>query len=84
MNISELIKEFCVENGFDFRPYYSGRCMFGGTCVGLVCDDICQTLLELAQWLWDSDIDDVVNSLGSPKWDNMGKQMILYFPKVEV
>ena len=44
-----VIKEFCDEYGYDFRDNYSGRCMFGETCIGIVGDNttlICMQLTD--------------------------------------
>lgn len=31
----KTLKEFCEDNDYTFRENYSGKCMFGRTCVGI-------------------------------------------------
>lgn len=35
MDITILLEEFCDENGYTFYPDYSGRYMYGSTCLGI-------------------------------------------------
>lgn len=35
MDITILLEEFCDENGYTFYPDYSGRGMYGSTCLGI-------------------------------------------------
>lgn len=57
---------------------YSGRCMYGDTCFGIVVryrDDL-QEILEAAG--------DFTEAFGAPRWDNMGLSYIAYWPSVTV
>lgn len=73
---AEIIKDFCDEYCDEYKYYadYSGRSMYGRCCVGIVCCNPLETLLSLC---------DYICSLGYPRADNMGKDMILYFPKIK-
>ena len=53
-------------------PHYSGRGMFGETCMGVVCSNIVGCLL-------------VAGKLGlkNPKTDNLGLDYIVYFPDIK-
>ena len=86
--IIDAIKEFCYDEGYDFLQDYSGRCMYGSRCVGLVCDNILETVCNLLVYIIDGDeelnADDVLSAIGYPKSDNMGRKYILYFPKLTV
>lgn len=85
-NIKELVKEYCEDKGLDFREDYSGRGMYGRSCMAITCDNPLNTLCELFAYIVDSDDDldgyDVRRVLGEPKQDSMGMSSILYFPKM--
>jgi hypothetical protein len=50
---------------------YSGRGMFGKSCVGIVCEDATECI-ESAAGL----------GIRGAKTDNMGKRMIVYWPSI--
>lgn len=52
----------------ELRTAYSGRCMFGATCYGIVCDDP----------------EDVIAEVGvkGARTDSMGLHIIVYWPHV--
>lgn len=58
--------------GGTVRKSYSGRCMFGRTCYGIVCD-FAETCIEEA----------ASRGLRGAKKDSMGLQAIVYWPSVE-
>ena len=73
MNTAEVVEQVANANGWDYRSDYSGRGMFGSTCVGIVGPDIME-------------IEDACKAAGitSDTWyDNMGIQYIVYFPKIK-
>lgn len=83
--IIEVMEEFCEENDYRFRDDYSGRGMFGRTCVGFVVDsgcDVLSTMIELTEMLIDNDIEYVSDKLGTIRQDSMGTGTIIYFPKL--
>ena len=80
MELKDLIENFCNEYDYEFRDDYSGRCMFGKTCIGIVGDNTMLICMQLVEYLNVEGYDDIVNKLGSPKTDNMGKSYIVYFP----
>lgn len=86
-NIKELVKEYCEDEGLDYREDYSGRGMFGRRCVAITCDNPLNVLCELFAYIVDSDEDldgcDVQCALGEPKQDSMGMRSVLYFPKLK-
>ena len=86
MNIAEVIKNFCEDYDYTFYSDYSGRCMYGRHCVGIVCDNTLGALLELADYIKDNYEDEYsyTELLGSPCMDSLGLSNILYFPKIEV
>lgn len=86
-NIKELVKEYCEDEGLDYREEYSGRGMFGRSCAAIICDNPLNTLCGLFAYIVDSDEDldgyDVQYALGEPKEDSMGMSSVLYFPKLK-
>lgn len=58
--------------GGTVRTSYSGRCMFGRTCYGIVCN-FAETCIEEA----------FSRGLRGAKKDSMGLQAIVYWPSIE-
>lgn len=86
-NIKELIKEYCEDEGLDYREDYSGREMYGRNCVAITCDNPLYTLSGLFAFLVDCEGEGGIGgviyyALGEPKEDSMGMSSILYFPKL--
>lgn len=85
-DLRNAIEQFCEDNDFDFRARYSGRCMFGEECVGIVTPqftDPLGVLIDLTSYLMDEVDDFNPSDIGKPRMDNMGLGMILYFPKIK-
>lgn len=91
---AEIIKDFCDEYCDEYKYYadYSGRSMYGRCCVGIVCFNPLETLLSLCDYICSNlksynielnDTEPITSVLGYPRTDNMGKDMILYFPKIK-
>lgn len=84
MNIAEVIKNFCEDYDYTFYSDYSGRCMYGRRCVGIVCDNAMDTLVQLCDAIRDSsEYESAYDELGSPRVDSLGLETILYFPYVD-
>ena len=81
-NICDLIERFCNERDeCSFRSAYSGRFMYGRTCVGIVIDDrVYETIVSLCDFLHESGIECVSDVLGIIHSDYMGLSQIIYFP----
>jgi len=78
-----LIKSFCAEtDDYEIYETYSGRFMFGRTCVAIVCDDTSTVLVDLSQYLFEHGVEDVRDALGTICYDNLGLQFIVYFPSI--
>lgn len=71
---AQKIKQVADDNDWGFRPRYSGRWMFGSQCPGIVCGA--------------SEVHAVVSAVKRrrikcvPSWDNMGLDMIVYWPSI--
>lgn len=86
MNIAEKIREFCEEEGDTFYENYSGRGMYGRTCVGVVTEDNAISLtLALFRFLVENEMDmyEAEELLQCAKTDNMGYDTIVYFPRIK-
>lgn len=71
--IIDLLEEIAGEVGGDVRYNYSGRGMYGKTCVGIVCEDATKCIEEAA-----------VRGFRGAKTDSMGRDTIVYWPKIAV
>lgn len=70
----ELLKSIAKQYDGKLFPNYSGRRMYGKTCLGIVCsiyelDNLIQTAVE--------------NGLPEPETDNLGFEMIAYWPSLK-
>ena len=83
---ADIIREFCEEYDLEFYEDYSGRCMYGRQCVGIICDDVIGVLLKLCDYLYNfiEDDESLEDYLGDPKSDSLGLNRILYFPKIQM
>ncbi|QIG59001.1 hypothetical protein SEA_ANCLAR_74 [Gordonia phage AnClar] len=88
--IAELID---AELGEDIRPDYSGRFMYGKSCVGYVGAECSQFALLLAAATCGYELDAKVSieallwaigDLGEPSTDSMGRDTIFYWRDVRV
>jgi hypothetical protein len=75
-----LLQESAVDAGMTFYSDYSGRGMFGKTCVGVAgtVDEFVSFILLIA----DNDRD-LANELVYLVTDNMGFDRIYYFPSMQ-
>jgi hypothetical protein len=93
-NVLEQVTWDCTPDG-RLRDNYSGRRMFGRSCLGLVVDD----LSELIRWMFgvanavdgeeaevSENLQEFVEYLGTQRTlhDSMGLQQIFYWSGVEV
>lgn len=100
-DVEEIREQLANSLGFredDIRPDYSGRGMFGKTCLGFVGHDCTRFAFELAVILARSefgldddeqpDLDALREALdeivGPPSTDSMATQTIFYWPNITV
>jgi hypothetical protein len=95
-DLARLIED--AADGLDgvFTDEYSGRGMYGKTCVGVEFEDtsnlialgiaIAYNVAENALLVHGADpldaIDNVMNDLQNMRWDNMGTGIIVYWPRI--
>lgn len=72
MEIRNKMQEIADEVDGTVRDDYSGRGMYGEECFGVVCEDA-DECLELAG----------SKGITGGRVDNMGKRMIVYWPKLK-
>jgi len=66
------LKQIAEENGWDFRDDYSGRGMFGASCVG-IDGDYATPIIEAA----------AAAGITGARQDSMGKGVIVYWPSIQ-
>ena len=71
--LMKIIARLAKKRGLDFYPSYSGRFMFGATCIGFEGGRTeCAALAYLIE-----------KKTGlTANWDNMGLNFIYYFPDI--
>ena len=72
----DMMRDTADELELDFTTTYSGRGMFGATCVG-----VSGPVWRLTNW-WAALPAVVQAELGEPRSDNMGMDLIWYWPWV--
>lgn len=76
--LCEIANDYGLNDG-DVRVDYSGRGMYGTTCVGFVIDG---SEFGLAITMYDVLGEDVRDL--TPSTDNMGRSTIVYFPNLHL
>lgn len=86
MSIADCIRNFVAENEqYELYENYSGRGMFGKTCLGVVTregDSYMNFLMKLTQYLFRQGIDDEELSLEGTSVDSLGLDTVVYFPHI--
>lgn len=86
MSVEESIRNFVDENeGYEIYGNYSGRGMFGRTCLGVVVKQgysFMDFLMKLTKYMDDNGIEDTDFSLEGVSYDALGLDAIVYFPNV--
>lgn len=88
MNVIECIRKFCDENSEKYSIYegYSGRGMYGRRCLGIVVShgySYMDMLVKLTQYLDKNECEDEELELEGVSVDELGLDIIIYFPKIE-
>ena len=67
------------------RPY-SGRAMYGESCLGIVTHNATRSLLTLAKNLMDIGEGELLTTLrdATTREDSMGRDAVIYFPSLTV
>lgn len=91
--LQEQLRDLCEDSGeVEFRESYSGRSMYGATCVGIVgsAQDCMRVIGELIKQCKNNEgfdaefsFEDAVDTLFAFKTDSMGRDVILYWEELE-
>ena len=86
MTVEKAIRNFvAVNEGYELYEKYSGRFMFGRTCLGVVVKNgysYMDFLVKLTQYLDENHVDDADLMLEGAAVDALGMDTIVYFPKM--
>lgn len=72
INQIHFLRQLAKENDWQFEEYYSGRGMFGETCIGIIGPNFQEIIEKAAQ----------LGFIGSNQ-DQMGRDYIVYWPKLK-
>jgi len=73
----------CSDGKGELYRGYSGRGMWGGTCVGIVIEDEGQLFAFGQELARAAEVEGVEVELGRCETDGMGLRMIAYWPNVD-
>lgn len=89
--IADMLREFCLKEGYEFYPDYSGRCMYGRECVGIVHGDSESTMLmRLGGFVVSAHRDNpdeamrILRLIERASHDCMGLDAITYWPDIAI
>lgn len=82
-----LLQQLAEDAGLSTRDY-SGRCMYGASCLGVEGDDTVSIFAALFQAVADNEpmfeeIQEIADALKNTRSDSMGLGVILYWPSVK-
>lgn len=86
MTVEEAIRNYVDEND-QYKLYegYSGRCMFGRKCLGVVVKQgysFMDFIINLTRYMDSYDVDDIDFKLEGATYDNLGLNTVVYFPNI--
>lgn len=86
--LKDFIQQFCEENPdrYDYCEKYSGKFMFGKTCCGIIVRDgfsYVDMIVELTKFLDRQGFTDENLEMSNTAMDEMGMDIIVYFPYSE-
>lgn len=85
MSIAECIKAFVSGKEAYSYENYSGKCMFGKTCLGVVIfhgNSFMDFFMQLTRYLDEQGVEDVNCELEGASYDELGLDVIVYFPNI--
>ena len=88
-NQTSFLSEFCDNEGLEFREDYSGRGMYGKTCIGFVGTfSEFELGMRLAAAIAEDDclhdMDKIETELMNPATDSMGLDTIIYWTNLRM
>lgn len=84
--VNQISENFEFQGNNETRFDYSGRCMGRDRCFGVVTPDMGLFLLALGSVIDELGDDDDIKyyMFKDVHWDNMGRESIVYFPRLTV
>lgn len=86
MTVRKAIESFVSENEqYELYENYSGRCMFGRSCLGVVIKQgysFMDFIINLTKYMDNYDVDDIDFKLEGATYDNLGLDTVVYFPNI--
>jgi len=80
---SNTLKDLLSRAGYDYSSY-SGRGMYGGHCVAVSTDETPYRLVaDMVGAATPEELDELVPVLRGTRTDNMGMQVVVYWPSVK-
>lgn len=75
-----------LEDEFELMTDYSGRAMYGDTCIGIIgaARDLILFVVRVSTWFEEDDTELVEELADNVRSDNMGTDMIFYFPGIKL
>lgn len=84
--IKAWLDDFSIEMEHRYILDYMGRRMYNASCPGIRCHDVANVYAEFLAWVQseDSSIDffDLINTMGTAEWDQLGRDYIVYWPQL--
>ena len=80
IDVIEEALDICTDSDGELYRGYSGRAMYGRTCVGIVVENVGQLIAFGRELERVADRQDVEIDLGDAVTDSMGLRMIAYWP----
>lgn len=62
---------------------YSGRGMYGKTCLGVVTENLAELIAALIEGTNDDERKEVAEAIRTMQMDSFGRDTIVYFPKIQ-
>jgi len=85
VDVSKIIVDAAESIGERCRSY-SGRGMYGRSCLGITCSNPMETLMQIVAQIADGnyadDLFQTYDSMVNVKMDSMGIDSIIYFPNL--
>lgn len=69
--------------GGEVYENYSGRGMFGKNCLGITVENLEHGLFRLGRAIGEEDFSFMVKEVENFRTDNLGRDYIIYFPKLQ-
>lgn len=86
--IADILSNFCLGSAYKFYPRYSGRGMYGQSCIGIAhAENTVEVISSVAIYLLENvngieKAKEILSHLKDARQDNMGLRTITYWPGI--